>query len=123
MKKADNFDVKQWLTENKITTQSRLNENEDFDDEDDEFVDIDQAYEESPNEASYKDVLNVFEDYDDDEILDAFKSEFAPGKPITKKNYLDFAYNYIDDMSEVGYIKANWVSIFDEDIFEKAGLV
>ena len=26
MKKADNFDVKQWLTENKITTQSRLNE-------------------------------------------------------------------------------------------------
>ena len=26
MKKADNFDVKQWLVENKITTQSRLNE-------------------------------------------------------------------------------------------------
>jgi hypothetical protein len=31
MKKADNFDVKKWLTENKITTQSRLNENEEFD--------------------------------------------------------------------------------------------
>jgi len=28
MKKADNFDAKKWLTENKITTQSRLNENE-----------------------------------------------------------------------------------------------
>jgi len=28
MKKADNFDAKQWLVENKITTQSRLNENE-----------------------------------------------------------------------------------------------
>ena len=28
MKKADNFDAKQWLIENKITTQSRLNENE-----------------------------------------------------------------------------------------------
>ena len=26
MRKADNFDAKQWLTENKITTQSRLNE-------------------------------------------------------------------------------------------------
>ena len=26
MKKADNFNVKQWLTENKITTQSKLNE-------------------------------------------------------------------------------------------------
>ena len=28
MKKADNFDASKWLTENKITTQSRLNENE-----------------------------------------------------------------------------------------------
>ena len=28
MKKADNFDANKWLTENKITTQSRLNENE-----------------------------------------------------------------------------------------------
>ena len=28
MKKADNFDAKQWLVENKITTQSRLNEDE-----------------------------------------------------------------------------------------------
>ena len=27
MKKADNFDAKQWLIENKITFQSRLNEN------------------------------------------------------------------------------------------------
>jgi hypothetical protein len=28
MKKADNFDSSKWLVENKITTQSRLNENE-----------------------------------------------------------------------------------------------
>jgi hypothetical protein len=28
MKPADNFDAKKWLVENKITTQSRLNENE-----------------------------------------------------------------------------------------------
>ena len=27
MKKADNFDASKWLVENKITTQSRLNEN------------------------------------------------------------------------------------------------
>jgi hypothetical protein len=35
MKKADNFDAKQWLVENKITFQSRLNEkvNEGWDDE------------------------------------------------------------------------------------------
>jgi hypothetical protein len=28
MKKADNFDAKQWLVENKVTFQSRLNEEE-----------------------------------------------------------------------------------------------
>jgi hypothetical protein len=27
MKKSDNFNAMQWLTENKITTQSKLNEN------------------------------------------------------------------------------------------------
>jgi hypothetical protein len=26
MKKADNFNIKQWLDENKVTSQSRLNE-------------------------------------------------------------------------------------------------
>jgi hypothetical protein len=30
MKKADNFNASKWLVENKITTQSRLNENESF---------------------------------------------------------------------------------------------
>ena len=30
MKKADNFDSSKWLTENKITTQSNLNEEERF---------------------------------------------------------------------------------------------
>jgi len=33
MRKADNFDAKQWLVENKITFQSRLNENEEFSDD------------------------------------------------------------------------------------------
>lgn len=35
MKKADNFDASKWLVENKITSQSRLNENED-----EQFIDI-----------------------------------------------------------------------------------
>ena len=37
MKKADNFNAKQWLVENKITFQSRLNENIDFPEMEDEF--------------------------------------------------------------------------------------
>ena len=32
MKKADNFDASKWLTENKITFQSRLNEEKTFND-------------------------------------------------------------------------------------------
>ena len=55
MKKADNFDTKQWLVENKITFQSRLNENqinnkyvvkdEELSDEDGDFykIDLDKA--------------------------------------------------------------------------------
>ena len=52
MKKADNFNAKQWLIENKITFQSRLNENqvnnkyvfkdEEMSDEDGDFYAIDQ---------------------------------------------------------------------------------
>jgi len=103
------------------------NENENFDedddDEDDEFVDINQAFKESPSKASYKDVLSIIDSYEKDDILNAFKSKFPTGKPINKQNYLDFSGNYIDDMSEMDFVKANWVSIFDEDIFEKAGLV
>jgi len=42
MKKADNFDAKQWLVENKITTQSRLNENKiegvDIEADDDDMI-------------------------------------------------------------------------------------
>ena len=34
MKKADNFDAKQWLVENKVTFQSRLNEEKTFNDSD-----------------------------------------------------------------------------------------
>lgn len=36
MKKADNFDAGKWLVENKITTQSRLNENKEISIEDHE---------------------------------------------------------------------------------------
>lgn len=37
MKKVDNFNAKQWLVENKITFQSRLNKNIDFPEMEDEF--------------------------------------------------------------------------------------
>jgi len=95
-------------------------EDEEYDYDD---YDLNVEFKKSPNEASYEDVLDIIKSYEDEIILDDFKSEFPKGEPISKKDYSDFATRLIDDMSEVGFIQANWISIFDEDVFDKAGLV
>ena len=76
MKKADNFNAKQWLVENKVTFQSRLNETIDFPEMEDEFMGAmeagDQTKEEylqdiiraNPNQLisdAYYEVLNAVE--------------------------------------------------------------
>jgi hypothetical protein len=94
---------------------------EDDDYEDDDY-DLDAEFANSPNQASFEDVFNVIQSYEDDEILDDFTSKFPSMKPVNKEKYRNFAMNYIDDMSEMDYIKANWISMFDEDVYEKAGL-
>jgi len=95
---------------------------DDYYDEDTEEVDLNAAFKNAPTVASYKDVLDIIESYEDESVLDDFKSEFPEGKDINKGDYSDFSINLIDDMSEVGYIQANWISIFDDTVFEKAGL-
>ena len=95
-------------------------EDEEYDYDD---YDLNVEFKKSPNEASYKDVLDIIKSYEDEIILDDFKSEFPKGEPISKKDYSNFSTTLIDDMSEVGFIQANWISIFDEDVFDKAGLV
>jgi len=119
MKKADNFDAKQWLVENKITTQSRLNENE-YEDED---YDLNDAFKAAPSVAPYEDVLDIIKSYEDEDMLDKFTAEFPEGEDITKEDYSDFAITLIDDSSEVSFIQANWISIFDKDVYEKAKLI
>lgn len=94
--------------------------NEEMEDED-EF-DLNQAFKNSPETAPYEDVLGVIESYEDEDILNDFKTEFPEGEPVNKRDYSDFSISLIDDMSEVDFIQANWISIFDEDIFDKAGL-
>jgi len=91
-------------------------------DEDYEDLDLDVEFQKAPNEASYNDVLDIMKSYEDESILNDFKAEFPEGKPVNKKDYSDFAMTLIDDMSEVSFIQANWISIFDEDIYDKAGL-
>jgi len=97
-------------------------EGEEYDDYEDDGFDLNAEFANSPNQASFEDVFNVIQSYENDEILDDFTSKFPSIKPVNKEKYRDFAMKYIDDMSEMDYIKANWVSIFDEDVYEKAGL-
>jgi hypothetical protein len=89
--------------------------------EEDEF-DLNQAFKNSPETAPYEDVLEIVDSYGDYSTLDAFQGMFSEDEEVSKKDYFKFFSNYIDDMSDVEYIKANWISIFDEDIFDKAGL-
>ena len=62
----------------------------------------------------YNYVKEVIESYEDEEILNDFLNEFEVGKDIIYKDYFEFCYNYIDDMSETHYIKCNWNDEFDE---------
>ena len=112
-----------------IKAKSGLFSVDDYYDEDTEEVDLEAAFENAPTVASYKDVLDIieyYEDereyYEDESILDDFKSEFPEGEDISKDDYIDFTIDFIDDISEVKYIKANWISIFDDTVYEKAGL-
>ena len=71
--------------------------------------------------SNYDLVLEIIESYDDEEILSDFKDRFIEGKNISKKDYEEFCYEYIDDMSEMYYIKLNWKYIKsggDESVFD-----
>jgi hypothetical protein len=128
----DNFNLKQFLIENKLTKNSRLNEIKaipgntglsNFSDENDDNFNLNDAYLNSQYVAPYEDVLDIIESYEDEDILNDFVNEFPEGEPINRTQYNDFVMNYIDDMSEVSFIQANWVNIWDDDIYEKAGLI
>ena len=102
--------------------ESRLNEEEDEDND----YDLNDAFKAAPSVAPYEKVLDIIKSYEDESILRDFKSKkskFPEGKPVNKKDYSDFAITLIDDMSEVDFVQANWISIFDKDVYEKAGLI
>ena len=62
---------------------------------------------------SFDFVKDVIESYEDEDILNDFLNEFEEGKDIVYKDYYDFCYNYIDDMSETYYINCNWNNEYD----------
>ena len=60
-------------------------------------------------------VKEIIESYEDEEILNDFLEEFEKDKEIKYKDYFNFCYNYIDDMSETYYINCNWNDEFEEE--------
>jgi len=71
--------------------------------------------------SNYKLVLEIIESFEDENVLNDFKSEFKEGENVSKEEYFKFCEKYIDDMSEIYYIKLNWKYIEsggDEDVFD-----
>jgi len=58
--------------------------------------------------GNYDLVLEVVEFYEDEEIMDDFKNKFKEDENVSKKSFVKFFNRFIDDMSEVEFIKKNW---------------
>jgi len=86
---------------------------------DDDF-DLNREFKKSQSKHSYDEVLEIIKSYENDNMINDFERQF---KSISRNDYSDFIMRYIDDMSEVPYVQANWISITDPDIYNKAGLV
>jgi hypothetical protein len=65
-------------------------------------------------ERDFNFVKEIIESYEEEDILNDFLDEFEVGKEISYNEYYEFCYKWIDDMSEVYYIKCNWNDEFDE---------
>lgn len=71
--------------------------------------------------GNYDLVLEIVESYEDEEILKSFLEEFEVGKDVSKNKYNEFFMKFIDDMSEVYFIKLNWEYIIsggDESVYD-----
>jgi hypothetical protein len=71
--------------------------------------------------SNYDLVLEVIENYDEEDILNDFLNEFEKDKNISKSKFFEFCEKYIDDMSEIYFIKLNWKYIIsggDESVYD-----
>jgi hypothetical protein len=71
--------------------------------------------------SNYDLVLEVIENYEEIDILNDFLNEFEKDKNISKSEFFKFCEKYIDDMSEIYYIKLNWKYIMsdgDESVYD-----
>jgi hypothetical protein len=112
MKKADNFDASKWLVENKITFQSRLNEEVSDDvkqflnNEFEIYLEGGDSFEEEPGETHVFTMEEDDERYKDDELFNSAINQLQ-NNPII----LDYNKNYTGDYGKV-IASANVKNIF-----------
>ena len=95
-----------------------LNENKN----NDPYEIITTEYENTPNEASYNEVLNIIRSWEDNNIINDFQSEFLKGQPISKQEYYDFVSKYSEGGDYI-YNMGNWIYIFDKTIYDRTRFV
>ena len=74
--------------------------------------------------SNYDLVLEVIENYDNEDMICDFESRFVKGENIDRKDYNEFCCKYISDSSDWYYIDLNWKYIEsggDEDVFNEVG--
>jgi hypothetical protein len=99
MKKADNFDASKWLVENKITTQSRLNELLNYDKVEQLSKKAIEDYISSNNLGTISSIisLGMVRQHEPDEAISTFEIVLEPtGKTINISAQYDANYNLTD---------------------------
>jgi len=99
MKKADNFDASKWLIENKITTQSRLNELLDYNKVKQLSKKAIEDYISSNNLGTISSIisLGMIMQHEPDEVISTFEIVLEPtGKTINISAQYDANYNLTD---------------------------
>jgi hypothetical protein len=97
MKKADNFDATKWLVENKITTQSKLNEFLDFDKVKQLGKKAIEDYISSNNLGTISSIISLGARIDSEEYTHRFEVILAPtGKTLDITVQYDANYNLTD---------------------------
>jgi len=64
--------------------------------------------------GKYEFVLETIDVCDDEDMLNDFLERFEEGEDISKEDYFEFRKEYIDDSSEIRYIKQDWNYILSE---------
>ena len=97
MKKADNFDAGKWLVENKITTQSKLNEAKVIDTKSNDFVQV-RLY--TPNDGNVIINKKAFVNYLTGKVSKEYKEEL---RDFIKYEFPDFLNNFEEELHDSSY--------------------